>query len=177
MSPGVHPKRQVGSTSHMDNDVGRILTPAPVPACREWRPGGSRPRRGRQGLRRQFSSTVPLDYNRINSKANSMPKLTITNLLPNDQTIQDATGLSGFSVRVPASATVSNVAITEDGFILIQDLLAKLATAGRITWSVKEAAGDVASIGDRSLGYSYVAGQATWIDIDGVNPPTVGGLC
>lgn len=105
-----------------------------------------------------------------------MPKLTITNLTTSDIPIQDKSGLSGLSLTVRASKTVTDLAISEEDFEHLQDTLNTLKAASKITYSVKSSEGSVMSVGDRSQGYLYTAGQATWMDIDGVNPPTVGAL-
>lgn len=74
-----------------------------------------------------------------------MPLLTIVNLQTSPITIQDPTGLSGLSITVQGSATLSNKSVTEDALTAIEALLNAEQTAGVIRWSVKD---DPASLAD-----------------------------
>lgn len=102
-----------------------------------------------------------------------MPKLTVVNITTHDVSIQDPSGWTGFSMHVGPMATVSDLVITEEAFEQIRAVLDALTTASKITWSIKQSEGDVLSVGDKSLGYTYASGKANWFDVDGANPPTV----
>lgn len=67
-----------------------------------------------------------------------MPLLTVNNLTTSVIPIQDPSGLSQFSQKVPSSGTLGPVAVTLDQLAHLEPVLVAEATAGRITWSVSD---------------------------------------
>src|SRR5262245_61569243 len=74
-----------------------------------------------------------------------MPLLTITNLLTSPVVFQDPTGLSGLSITVPGSGSVTNKAVTEAALAAIEAQLNAEQTAGNVRWLAKD---DPASTAD-----------------------------
>jgi hypothetical protein len=74
-----------------------------------------------------------------------MPLLTVTNLLTSPINFQDPTGLSGFSLTVPGSGTVTDKVLTMDALEAIESQLVAAAAASQITWQVSD---DPASVAD-----------------------------
>ena len=67
-----------------------------------------------------------------------MPLLTVNNLTTSVIPVQDPSGLSQFSQKVPASGTLGPVSLTLDQLAHLEPVLIKEATAARITWSVSD---------------------------------------
>lgn len=67
-----------------------------------------------------------------------MPLLTINNSTTSSLTIQDPTGLTGLSITVPGSGSVSGKSITLAQLAAIEAQLNAEQTASNLTWSVAD---------------------------------------
>lgn len=74
-----------------------------------------------------------------------MPLLTVANLRTSPLTLQDPSGLSGFSLTVPGSGTVTDKVLSLDALASIEPQLVAEAAASNITWTVAD---DPASVTD-----------------------------
>ena len=73
-----------------------------------------------------------------------MPLLTVHNLTTSAITLQDPSGMSSFSMKVPASGTLGPTAVTLDQLAHLEPQLAAEATHNRVTWVITENPADAA---------------------------------
>lgn len=76
-----------------------------------------------------------------------MPLLTITNLRTSPIAIQDPTGISGLSLSIPGSRTVTDVAVSFMALASIEPQLRAGVTAGNLSWTSSD---DMTSASDGS---------------------------
>lgn len=67
-----------------------------------------------------------------------MPLLTVINALQSVIPLQDASGITTFSVNIQPSSTNGPYAITLDQLARLEPVLNRLQTAGDLTWSVAD---------------------------------------
>ncbi len=67
-----------------------------------------------------------------------MPLLTVANLRTSPITLQDPTGLTGFSLTVPGSGTVTDKALSLDALASIEPQLVAEAAASNLTWQIAD---------------------------------------